>query len=838
MTARNPAHAGPHASSQSPRPAPWLTALLLALLTLGAAAGSLYWVRANVVLIGRDAAGYLGTTLEQFATLQQFNVHALFQAFTSDGYRTPALYIAAQPFLHWFGPTADGAQMLNVLLVAAIVPLTWLLARQVTSAWAALYAALLVALLPIVAAMGRLFYTEALLTAIVTLNLIALYRCNGFARRGWALLWGASLGVGLLVKWTMPIYIALPALWVLVGARHSLRASRLAWNWRSLLIAAATGAGFALLWYWPNRDVAQNFYLGSLLFWGWLLIAAAAIYLLLEGRGPSAHVGAALLVAAWIASLWYLPHIDFARTLLSTDVERGSTRAGLLSLYTYTRYFGYLYREHLGPLATWLIAPMVLLPWLRALALGRDGKRSLGHNSALLWLSLLSGYIALAVLAQSNARNIAPLLPALCVVAALALADYRPPLRIILGALVAGVLLVQWLGVTFDRFGPYAAARPLWVADQYAMPPASGQTNPALWVGPEILAMLSADAAAQGLDRLELGMLVNVPWLHRGNLRYLARQEGAPVQIRDLTEADASWPRLITSPWVLMKQGDNRDVEPEGRALIDRMATDPLFARLFAPARTWDLPTGERLTLYQRSGGPNFTAVPAGAVEQAAAVVEMARAGWSDHATLVYTGLDRAAWVSRADPPAGRTLLAFDADGLTVDALEPLTGTLFVVLEHDAAKAVRRLDAQAYKVAEVGGDYVWASIYGKPERALERVALRDGGSMWQAHALEELTTLTTLQAGEVIPVDARFNMPASASNLKWSLRLVDSDGSVLAASDRPIVPADRFGLLVPPQTPPGAYALVAVAYDPATLAPVPTDDGRAQVDLTEITVRR
>ncbi len=303
--------------------------------------------------------------------------------------------------------------------------------------------------------MGRLFYTEALLTATVTFNLVALYRCAGFAQRGWSLLWGVSLGVGLLVKWTMPIYVALPLIGVLWQARRELHIGRISFNWRSLLIAINAGLGFALLWYWPNRATAQTFLLGGGLFWGWLLIAALCTYSLLEAHEPVPHFGAALLLAAWIASFWYLPHIDFPYTLLSTDVERGPQHAGIFALYTHLRYFRYLVREHLGLLATWIITPIVLFPWLRAVV----RRSSLGHSTALLWLSLLSGYFALMMLAQSNTRNLAPLLPVLCVLAALAVADYRPPLQILLGGLVAGILLVQWIGITFDRFTPFTHAR-------------------------------------------------------------------------------------------------------------------------------------------------------------------------------------------------------------------------------------------------------------------------------------------------------------------------------------------------------------------------------------------
>ncbi len=317
-------------------------------------------------------------------------------------------------------------------------------------------------------------------------------------------------------------------------------------------------------------------------------------------------------------------------------------------------------------------------------------------------------------------------------------------------------------------------------------------------------------------------------------MRYVARQSNAPIQIRDLTEADATWSRLITSPWLLAKDGDNRDVALEGQRLRARMVADPLFARLFTLVRGWHLPTGETVTLYRRSAGPDFTAVPSEVDAQAAAAVNLIRSEWSKHAQLVYTGVDRAAWLSRANPPETSAVLAFTDKGLAWDLIAPLTGTLFVVLDQDAGKAVRRLDAQAYKVAEAGGDYLWVSIYGMPDGPLESQDMTTASVAWQGRTLHALSTLTTLGAGEVIPLDVRFGGATGA--LRWSVRLIDGAGQQVASSDRTLAAEDRFGLLIPPNTAPGVYTLEALAYDAATLAPVPADDGRALVELAAITV--
>lgn len=184
-------------------------ALILAFNLLG----SLYWVRQNIVLVGHDASEYLWTSIEYTRFFTDFSSQTLFRAFTFPAYRTPALYIAVQPFFWLFGVSMDSAQLLNVILLGVVIVLTYLLGNMIAGREIGLFAALLVGLLPLLTAMSRLFYTEMFLTALVVLNLLALARCRGFTQRGWSLVWGASLGIGLLVKWTMPLYIWLPLLW-------------------------------------------------------------------------------------------------------------------------------------------------------------------------------------------------------------------------------------------------------------------------------------------------------------------------------------------------------------------------------------------------------------------------------------------------------------------------------------------------------------------------------------------------------------------------------------------------------------------------------------------------
>ena len=117
----------------SPR---WVWACLL-LIILGALAGSLYWTAVNVVLVGRDSAGHLEQSLFVADALADAGIarlpQGLFQAITLDDYRPPALYLLTQPFYLLGGRSMDVAQLPNILLLAAILLLTLVLARRVLS---------------------------------------------------------------------------------------------------------------------------------------------------------------------------------------------------------------------------------------------------------------------------------------------------------------------------------------------------------------------------------------------------------------------------------------------------------------------------------------------------------------------------------------------------------------------------------------------------------------------------------------------------------------------------------------------------------------------------------
>jgi 4-amino-4-deoxy-L-arabinose transferase-like glycosyltransferase len=191
----------PHPTPDIPHPTSrWPVYTALALIVLAAVLGSLYWVNKNIVLVGRDSAGHLEQSIFVARALEKLSPQALFKAITLDDYRPPALYLATQPFYVLFGRAMDVAQLPNIFLLAAIIVLTFVLARRIMGEGLALFAALLFSLLPMAAAMSRFYYMENLLTTALLVALWALLNSQGFARCGWALAWGVALGVALLIN--------------------------------------------------------------------------------------------------------------------------------------------------------------------------------------------------------------------------------------------------------------------------------------------------------------------------------------------------------------------------------------------------------------------------------------------------------------------------------------------------------------------------------------------------------------------------------------------------------------------------------------------------------------
>ena len=824
-------------SHESDRAAgPWLRFGYLGVLLIAAfsVAGNLYWTGRNIVLVGRDASGHLERTLKASEILQSISPSTLFQALTLHDYRPPLLYIAAVPFYRVWGVGIDSAQLLNITLFCVVLLLTYLLGRRITGAGAALFAVLLTSLMPMMVAMARLFYMEQLLTTFLLIGLMALLRSQDFDSRGWALAWGGAMGGALLVKWTAPIYLLLPVLYFMWRAGlispGQYWPQRFGLSWRRLLAGGAGALIFLAIWYWPNRALIDELPLGAGAAPIWALLMIATVYILSGPRDRRHNFWGALAVALLIASLWYVPRIDFLQRLgeVAFGTDRGNQESvSLLRISNYTRYFAFWITHHMGPLAALIILPPALWVWFKRLS----GWRQARPGIVMLWLAIASALLFLTLLAQANPRNLVPLVPLVAILLADSLGGFPKKAAVAIGAIWVVVLALQWSVYTFDALADLQARTPrLWVSGDYLAWPATGSTDPAFWIQPHVLATIGDPEG----DPATLGMLADSWEIHRGSFRYLIAADELNIELMSLTEPEGrGWSDMLANQWILLMDGENDGVREPGLSVLNRiLAGDPLFDLLYEEVERYALPNGANAILYLRREGPaDPYAFPVILIETTE-IADAINRYWSEHATLYLSNRDLATWVGIHDLRADRIIIPESDDQTLDDSFAGVEETLLVVTRYDTSDVQAYLRGNSRYATEIGDGEFVLTVFGRPTRAVEALPVQAG---WPGLSVSALNSYRSVGAGQVLPIDMVLEGQTDGS-LKASIRLVGADGTVVAQRDEAVTPAIASALLVPPQVEPGVYTLGAVLYDPNDLTTLPDEAGRELAPLTTIEV--
>jgi hypothetical protein len=569
-----------------------------------------------------------------------------------------------------------------------------------------------------------------------------------------------------------------------------------------------------------------------------------------------ANFWSAILLALTIASLWYLPRIGFIDRL--SDVAFGTDRGNQeawdpLSLALYTRYGEFWVREHMGPLAAALILPPALLGtlllfrrWRRrtAAAGAEQGWRAAGRTLwregpeplLVYWLLFGSSWLLLTLLAQANPRNLTPLVPIAAILLAYSLRAFARPLAIGIAAVWITVLGAQWTMYTVDAGARlYALAPQLWAAGDYLQWPATGSTDPGYWIHPDVLAEIGSPAG----EADSLGVLVNTWEVNRGAFRYLAERAGQNLTIMTLTEDEnRGWSDVLANRWLLVKDGNNRNVAAPGLAVIDGIHHPDargyhLFHQLYRAAATYPLPDGDTVTLYYRAAGPRQPLEYPVILNETAPIAQNLNAWWSPGTTVIFDSADTAVWVGLHNLAADRIMIADEANPATQAARDDLQGTVFVVSRNREDPA-SLAPAGGYLARTFRSGSAGLDVYGRPSRPLTPLAVEQP---WPQVTITQLRSLPQVSPGDVLPLTIEV-AETSAQPRKLSLRLVAPDGTVVAQND---VPAEtgqelRLGLFVPPGTAPGDYAVTAVLYDPADLLPIPDRAGNESAELATVTV--
>ena len=233
-----------------------LLGLLMAIQVISGVAA----IRADQVVMVPDGAEYFDWSNQIAQPLQRGELGESFRVLWGNSERGPLGIIPAALIQAVGGASVELARISSLFWLLLLMGVTYRIGQQFHSADAGLLAAAAVSAVPLITGFSRLLWLDLPLTVATALAIWMLLRTEHFSSLRGSLAFGAVVGLGLLIKSSLPIYLLFPALGSLLVAlrRPGQRARAL----RNALLAGLLALGIFALWAGAHlASVLKAFYM-------------------------------------------------------------------------------------------------------------------------------------------------------------------------------------------------------------------------------------------------------------------------------------------------------------------------------------------------------------------------------------------------------------------------------------------------------------------------------------------------------------------------------------------------------------------------------------------------
>ena len=571
----------------------WLPIALVVGVWFMHVVGSYLWIKAqDNVLMGWDPVGHLMRTLAYYDILDSFTPGAWLQAFALDSFRPPFFHFCAVLMYRLFGVSAQVAVMTNFPFLLILLLAVYGIGRQIGTRTVGVLAAFLVSVFPLTFALTRAFYVDLALAALVSAAIYFLLTADGFRSRKNSLLLGVTIGLGLLTKWTYPLFIVGPFVFLV---------------WSSMLAGgnktdrnSSTGSS--------PQDSGRRTGLPSV----------------------ATNMAGCFVIALGLASLWYAANPDFWVQVYQRSY--GGLGGTLLGTHSHPVSYilatlDYVPRHLARSVLSWPFALLFVLSYgallvsqLNSRTKARPYPLTNARTKTAFWMLTLWWAVPVLVFMLSinrEERSWLPALPAFALTMALAVVHLpgRMPRRMAMAALVL-FGLTQWVVLSCPKFAglpqrmqwsqsPLGQIGPLAVGE-YIRWPDWQWTDHRYNVADDVLGMIEQDSRQRQIDRPVVGILTRISQLQGDVFRYLARSAGKDMELWDIGETEdglVTYPRLFLCDYLVVKTGDNDFLNPEAAPVVAALSFTPpgSFRQAFETLAEFPLPQGDRLVVHRRA---------------------------------------------------------------------------------------------------------------------------------------------------------------------------------------------------------------------------------------------
>ncbi|MGB3492641.1 MAG: phospholipid carrier-dependent glycosyltransferase [Elainellaceae cyanobacterium] len=471
----------------------------------------------------------------------------------------PLVYLSTAPSLTLFGLSADAATTVNAFYSAVLLGSVYIIGRHLFSPSVGLWGVGLCLLFPQFYTLRSQYFMDYPLAAGVAaaFALLTLWK-DAKSRRAqwiWAIAFGITFGLALLIKQTGLIFLAVPLCWVAIAALIRRRWARILQLLSGLVITAL------MLVPWSRTN--------------WLFQISAAF----SANTRSAEIEGDPEIFSWAGLSYYATHLPQA-------VSYPILIVGLSGLLLWA--VGTLWRSpdslpQLRSLHTWVQRHQPSLPpqWWRGLG----------------WLGIFCGgaYLVWSSFANKDVRYIMPYLPGVAIALAVGIACWKGRWRTVPWGIVGLSLLLMFTNLLplggGDR--PPALSRLLTPAAQHR--PYLGERFPHAEIVDELV-------QAQPYQIVNLGVLPSTPDINQHNLNFFgtvrdfqvyARRMGKSQDHIDQDLRSMDWFVSVSRPQLNAHDRKSRQRQIEITRMLRR---SPDFQR----QNRWTLPDGSSLDLFRR----------------------------------------------------------------------------------------------------------------------------------------------------------------------------------------------------------------------------------------------
>ncbi len=241
----------------------WKHELILAVMILFFIAGNLVWFQLDLAPPMWDQSHYLAASEHLFRTLKEQGLVSFYHAYTNTfGTKAPLVTVLPVPFFYLFGNTYQSALYVNLAFILICSLYLYKLASFIADKKAALLTVFILNTFPLTFAMSREVLVEYGLMTLVIAWMYHLIRLDASSRLRDAVGLGTVLGLGMLMKLSYIVYIAIPTLFLIAARYVEYRKPPDHWI-RNLLIVVSLGAVIAGTWYLKNLSDLINFAFAS-----------------------------------------------------------------------------------------------------------------------------------------------------------------------------------------------------------------------------------------------------------------------------------------------------------------------------------------------------------------------------------------------------------------------------------------------------------------------------------------------------------------------------------------------------------------------------------------------